>query len=682
MSLKRHSIESATGSAIAGAADRIENAGRSPAPHVASFREFLEHHAKVRTSDGRYIPYSFKGREPLIFVAELISKIIRNTLHGETVEIDGESYKPGALKNSTVSVCGGAQFGKTVLELNFGGYVTAIEFVNFGYYTPDQGLLETIVDTKFRPDILDQVPWISQMITLGKAENSSGKAVNRKNSFQVTDGTRKAFGHFCGMQKPPTTISLDVAVLDERDDIPGKNVGFVDARMTNSPVHLTISIGTQRIHAAGQNAAFEAGTQHVWTITCQGCGHRCCPPDEFPGIYRLALDGHPQPTDPKITEEMQHDADSVYYMACPECGRPLDPATGHFVPQKPGLARQRNWSIRISQFDCAAMSANEALQDPSGEKLVAFWCDRAAKPRAGAAQPIDPSVLERARLSPEPYNMSLTRGSHPRVMGMDTGPRCWLWCDEILSPEGSPMVWAEMVASGRAAARVKLLYELLGLSCVFMDAGGEPELTASLVLALNGLDSYSPPVMPAAELKKQQLTNIGSGLSWDGSKGRWTGIRAAAVAFSVRQASGIIQDVGITVDGKIYPLIKVNRAEAIQMAVNDFLTPSNGVVELVKSADGKMAVRQAPRARLPTTYIGAGATQSVVDTHLQNLRKTRDPRTGEEDWADQVENHLGLAKVYARLAAMVATAAPRVEFQYRRIRQEPGYRTNPRSVLI
>ena len=65
-------------------------------------------------------------------------------------------------------------------------------------------------------------------------------------------------------------------------------------------------------------------------------------------------------------------------------------------------------------------------------------------------------------------------------------------------------------------------------------------------------------------------------------------------------------------------------------------------------------IRLLPRARLPQTYIGAGAPQAVLDTHLLNLRRVRDAKTGAEDWADKVENHLGLAKVYARLASGVA----------------------------
>jgi hypothetical protein len=81
-----------------------------------------------------------------------------------------------------------------------------------------------------------------------------------------------------------------------------------------------------------------------------------------------------------------------------------------------------------------------------------------------------------------------------------------------------------------------------------------------------------------------------------------------------------------------------------------------------------------PRARLPETYIGPGVSQAVLDGHLLNLRKERDPRTGEEDWIEGVENHLGLAKCYARLAQTVVDAGSRVaKTQFSRI--APGRQT-------
>lgn len=361
-----------------------------------------------------------------------------------------------------------------------------------------------------------------------------------------------------------------------------------------------------------------------------------------------------------------------------------------------------------------------ALEDPSGEAMVAFHCDRLGIPNAGVAQPITQAVLERARReAPNKFqipnsqtdlhgptsrgydneeerlgqgskasvsNMESDGGSHAltaggtaaalfgaapgegtgptklrRVAGLDTGPRCWLWVDEVRDAFTSEMIWAELIASGNVVERLPLLMEQLRISCVLIDAGGEPDLTKRLCLTLNGLESYQPPALPPSELVKLRLCNIGtgSGLSWDGEHSRWHGLRAAAVLFCLREARGIEQTIGFTQDGKIYPLIKCNRAESIQTAVNDFLTPAEGVIELVNT-DGapgtgveSKLVRQWPRARLLQNF-GPGVTQALLDTHLLNLRKVKVPRTGEIDWIEGVENHLGLAKVYARLAQTFA----------------------------
>ena len=70
------------------------------------------------------------------------------------------------------------------------------------------------------------------------------------------------------------------------------------------------------------------------------------------------------------------------------------------------------------------------------------------------------------------------------------------------------------------------------------------------------------------------------------------------------------------------------------------------------------AIRLLPQQRLPRAVIGPGVTDSMLDTHLTNLRRIRDA-SGHEDWADGVENHLGLAGVYARLAEVCMNAAGR-----------------------
>jgi hypothetical protein len=674
---------------------------RSSAPVRATFEEFLREDARVPLPDGSFGRYTFEGRRPLLFIVRRIDAILRNTLGNEPVQIEyfviddghivkkSHHFKPGALRKALVALCGGAQWGKTILEQNFMAFLTACRFKSAATYIPDDLLLKTIVQTKFRPQVVNQIPWFAELFRAIDKKPGRKRAENM-NLFQVSDGRRESFGYFVSLNKPTTTITLDVAMLDERDDIKIENVGFVSARMTNSDVALQMDIGTQRMHGAGQNKVLKDGTEEVWVVECPHCHALHNLEEEFPGCYRLALDGTPRPSDPRITEEMGHDREALYYLACTECATPLDADTGLPVARREDRIKQAHFSFRVAQLDIPAIRTQEivgawyaALVDPTGEALVAVYCDRIAIPRAGAAQPLTPEVLARSRRlglaevesNAAGYSMSLTRGEFARVAGADMGPRCWLYADEIRSPIVSAGVWAEMIGSGKFIERVTLLMELLGFSCVFMDAAGEPDLTKRAAITLNGLDEFAPPNLPRLELAKSYLSNIGHGLTWDGAAGRWHNLRAAAVLFVAGEHKGLVQEVGFTEDGRIYPLIKCNRASVIQMTVNDFLTPQEGVAELVDgaSADKTVAERQGapaprparlktvrhlPRARLPQTYIGPGASQAVLDSHLLNLRKERDPRTGEEDWIDNVENHLAFAKIYARIAATLFSAAP------------------------
>lgn len=655
------------------------------APEVKTFREFVLNHARVLLRDGSGGKFSLEGRAPLELIIEWLDKILRNTMDGEAVEIDGIHFEPGQLKGATVAIGGGAQWGKTILELNLMAYLTGVRFVSVGNYLPDGPKVEEIVTQKFRPNVLDLYPWMAEMIQLGKTENASGKTVNRKQSYQVSDGHRKAFGNFCGMHKPPTSITIDVALLDEVDDIPDKNVGYVSGRMTNSPIRLTCFIGTQRVAGAGQNARLKASSFHVKQVPCPGCGQSWCLEEEFPRCIRTTKTT-PATSDPIITAEMGHDIRSKYYTACPDCGTQLDPEAGKYIAKNPDRVAQLRLGVRVAQLNITAISVEEivgawyaAMEDPTGEAMVAFYCDRLGIPNAGAAQPITQKVLDDCRLlglgldeAREPYSMSLApRETGVRVAGMDMGPRCWFWCDDIQDELTSALVWAELIASGNAPTRVPILMDALGIACIFFDAGGEPDLTKRLVLALNGLEDYSPPVMPRNELLKSRLNRIGVGCNWDGEQGRWSGIKAAAVQFVAGEGKGIEQTIAFTQEGKLYPLIKCNRAESIQAAVNDFLTPASGVLEMV-GAEGKKSLRLQPRARLPKTYIGAGVSQAILDGHLLNLRKERDAKTGAEEWIDGVENHLGFAKIYSRLASTVASTRKAAPFSYRAVVSKRG----------
>ncbi len=176
--------------------------------------------------------------------------------------------------------------------LNLLAYLVAVRFRNVGYYLPDDDLVSGLVDGKLRPDVLDQIPWLARLIAVGKTLSPSGRAVNRKGAFLCTDGTRTALAFMRGLGKIPTSFSMDVVIQDEKDDLPEEHARFLAGRMTASNLRLTLLIGTQRYHGAGQNLAFTEGTQHIGLLACPGCRARHNPETLWPGICRLVMPGN------------------------------------------------------------------------------------------------------------------------------------------------------------------------------------------------------------------------------------------------------------------------------------------------------------------------------------------------------------------------------------------------------
>jgi hypothetical protein len=254
-------------------------------PRIDSFADFLTQHAQVKSGPD-YIPYHFAGREALRPIVERLDAILAS---GET--------------DASLAICGGAQFGKTVLMLNLLVYLVAVRFRNVGYYLPDDDLVSGLVDGKLRPDVLDQIPWLARLIAVGKTLSPSGRAVNRKGAFLCTDGTRTALAFMRGLGKIPTSFSMDVVVQDEKDDLPEEHARFLAGRMSASNLRLSLLIGTQRYHGAGQNLAFTEGTQHIGLLRCAGCGARHNPETRWPGICRLKVEGKASTEWPKLTRE-------------------------------------------------------------------------------------------------------------------------------------------------------------------------------------------------------------------------------------------------------------------------------------------------------------------------------------------------------------------------------------------
>lgn len=652
---------------------RLGEPTKGNAPKVSSFREFLENHARVKTPGGEYVPYSLKGREALIPIVETFDLVLGS-----------HTGKP--LPDSTIDICGGAQFGKTILALNFGIYLTACHFRNWGYYLPDDDLVEGIVDAKLRPDVIEQIDWLGPLMSVGKMDDKRGRSVNRKGAFQVSDGKRKAQGMIRGMGKIPTSFSMDAVMEDEKDDIPAKRSKYLTGRMTASDLRLRSSIGTQRMHSAGQQKQWEDGSQGVYVFQLAN-DKQINLEENWPQVCRLAVDGAPRPTDPKLTtagefrdeagNSWAYEPGANYYFACPDTGEVIDRSAPILTHLKPERIKLRRWSFRISQFCIAAMPINQfvsrwqdAIKDP--EMMTVFRCDVMALP-SNTEQAINPEVILRARTVEEPFDLSLAPAAAPRFAGMDTGNRCWFVARDVFGEDRKRIAWAEQVPLSQMVARAEVLFHKLGITCLSIDANPAVDEARTLCYKLNGLEGID--WLPYNGKAPEARLQFPGGLVWDGANKRWEGLRCFVVEFAVKQGGGIIHKLGIDPQGgfnRFYPVIQCNRFESINRVVNEFLTPAENVIRVV---DGNLL--EEPVMRLPRREVGSPPIIETLDAHLITGSKRAAKNGGEAmDYVDGCENHLLLANAYSGLSEMIgghSHVSPPVEAETFTVRRGSRY---------
>lgn len=635
-------------------------------PRRESFRQFLEMDARVPSGGGHHGPYTFEGREALLEVVATIDRVLAD-----------------CLPDARLALAGGAQFGKSLLELFLAAYATSQAWRNFGLYLPDDDLVQGMVDTKFRPDVVDQIEWFAQATQIGKAVNRSGRQVNRKGAFLVTDGRRTSSGMIRGLGKVPTTFTMDMAVMDEVDDIEPRMAKFVEGRLTSSNLRMILQVGTQRVHGRGQNKAWKDGSQGVVMLRCGACRSAWNPEEEFPGIVRLAI-GAPAPADPQLGFEgtfrrgdvqvAGHDPANRYYLGCPKCGAALDRTRPRWEHRQPQRIRQHHWSFRISQLGIGAIDLGqivrawvEALADD--EKMIVFRCDRLALPRS-ATQALTPEILDRARsvdsfdLSPPP------REGTTRVAGMDTGDRCWFVARELGALVGRRMIAVEQIPAARMVERAARLCAIHKVALLCIDQRPEVTNARLLALRLNGLDSVGKWPSPPGGHGECHITLPG-GITFRrrGGVSQWRGIRCALVSFGKRSiGAGVEHDLDIFdgPDGRqmFVPLLVCNRFETIDRVVREFLTPAEGVQEVV---DG--AVRQLPAIALPRRQTGSPPILQALDEHfLVGSEREKMPDGTAGDYVDGCENHLLLADAYSGLAELIAPSRNQVRLAADRVR--------------
>ena len=682
-----------------------------PAPRVHSFRQFLREVARVRVASGprtgTYVPYTFQGRAALEQVVDCIDHILGS-----------DTGQP--LTDARLALAGGAQFGKTTLELNLAAYAASLRFLNPIVFLPDDKLADEIVDAKFRPDVLDQIPWLAHMTRVGRALNQSGKAVNTKGAFLVTDGRRRAVGMFRGLQKPPTTFTADLVIEDEKDDIKRANSKFVSGRLTASALRFHLEVGTQRIHGAGQNLVWKNGSQGVvllasartWAseaatiarLTHTAHGHRYVeqvppgfinPEEAWPQICRCAVTGTPRPDDPILGLEgdfrpvatptpnskpstpnsaasrpasiVVFDPGAHYYYAHPDTGEPLDCERPLWQHRAPEQLAQRRFSFRVAQIGTPAIDLAQIVSHwtravADHEEMITFRCDRQALPKS-AAQSLTPEILARSRAAGGHRLGELAPGA-PRFAGLDMGDRCWYFCRETATPGNKRLVNAAQLALGDVVARVLSLCAADGVSTLLIDERPAVGEARTLALALNGLADLA--TWPTIDWRSRDaFVALPGGLTWDGRHQRWLGLRCALVRFTKSQLGAGIEQGGVEFleNGvtKFVPIVACNRFETIDRVIRELLTPDENVVEILRDHTGQGTLRTEPAFRFPARTATSPAILEAVEAHfLAGSQRQKDDRTGElGDYLDGIDNHFLFAAGYSALAETLgATAIP------------------------
>jgi hypothetical protein len=642
--------------------DRLDAAGK-PAidlPKISSFRQFLVEEAWVRTDSGQYVRYNFQGRPVLERIVDLVDFILG-------------SYTGTQIPDATLDIGGGAQWGKTVLAQLLFAYLLSVKWLNVGYYLPDDDLVQGLIDTKFRPDVVDQIEWFADLLTVGKDVSRSGRQVNRKGAMQVTDGIHSAMGYFRGMGKIPTSFSMSVVITDERDDIPEGRAKYLSGRMTSSDLRFSINIGTMRYDGAGQNAQYAKGTQEICIMRCPDCASDINPEENWPDVCRIQMGERAETNDPKLNmagmfirpgEENPvcgYEPAANYYLACPHCGTKLDREglkPENWVAQRPESAKKHRYSIRVAQMGTPAIGLVQIVKDwcenavKDAEAMNAFNCDRCALPKS-SDQAIDEAIVQRSR-NIEEFDFELSpRDGCTRFAGMDTGNRCWFTGIEVESELAKRIFWAEMMSVEKARTRAPQLMQLCGISCLFIDAGPERDLAAGLALDLNGLRDQSITINSDSD-----YIRFNTHCTWDGPNKRWLGLRCATVEFSMKPGAGIKHKLGQTQDGLYYPIIQANREESIQTVVNGFLTPLEGVYISVNNE-----VRMEPAIRLPQKKPGCNPIIEKLDNHIKvGSRKEMANNGKDTHFVDACENHMLLGLTYASLAELVGGSAKALPF--------------------
>jgi hypothetical protein len=172
---------------------------------------------------------------------------------------------------------------------------------------------------------------------------------------------------------------------------------------------------------------------------------------------------------------------------CVRCRQPLDREAGRWGAKYPEREKQGLYSWRISQLAMGCMSVKaiwlewqKAKGKPS--RIAKFRCTVLGIADAGALMPITDAVLDSIRQDYRP-SISVVGMAGPRTAGLDTGDYCHFVALEWLSNDAARFAWVEEIDGDKATARYLELYQALGCVAGCVDAKPERKTARDIAYA-------------------------------------------------------------------------------------------------------------------------------------------------------------------------------------------------------
>lgn len=277
----------------------------------------------------------------------------------------------------------------------------------------------------------------------------------------------KSPGFYRGIFAPGNrkTITADVLILDERDDMDPEHITEVYDRISDSTIQKVVRLGVPSVAGYGIDADFRASKQNYWTIPCRGCRRHWTVEDTWP----------------RCADRKGKKGRAI----CPNCGRRANVKKGYWKPKNPKSKIPGYTFNGLMNPNVNIIRALDRYE--KGKHKYLFMRGFLGMPASqGSGEHLTmEEILENC--AGEETDGGYPQGmSHigPTWMGIDTGgsreTRRMYVAEKGADKEGKRILW---VGSYKDKAHIEKTMSVFHVELCVIDAGGEPTLAKELCLA-------------------------------------------------------------------------------------------------------------------------------------------------------------------------------------------------------